>query len=465
MSTAGFILGLGALVALSYHYWIELFETESEVARREVIVWSLKGLACPLFWWAACNFGILPGVSPLHPGTYEVTSKGFARIQDLVEVLSPTMLCITLFWAAVTFAWMFGELLRRVEDHREILVLAGVWVLVSSPLAWVIWRSYYSAGLSGIVLLWLVPIVHVGLAFVTTREPHPIYSRAIAKLKMGKYRQAEQEVIQELEKKSDDIEGWLMLAEIYANRFHDLRSAEQTILDLCAQPNLPPAQMVLACHRLADWQLKGGEDPAAARRALDVICVKLPGSHFARMAQLRMDQLPADREELHEQKEVKAIRLPALNDSLDADGPPDCPQISRKEAAARANKYVAKLKRNPNHVGAREEFAVLLAEYLGKCELAIEQLQLLLEMPDQPERKRAEWLGLMAAWHLRHHHDQATARPLLERIIREFPRLPQAIAARRRLELMEVEAMMRAMGPVQAHRVLKPILEKQPGKS
>jgi hypothetical protein len=60
-------------------------------------------------------------------------------------------------------------------------------------------------------------------------------------------------------------------------------------------------------------------------------------------------------------------------------------------------------------------------------------------MPDSPESKRAEWLGLIAAWHLKFNHDPETARQIMERVVTEFPNSPQALAARRRLNLMAME--------------------------
>ena len=104
-------------------------------------------------------------------------------------------------------------------------------------------------------------------------------------------------------------------------------------------------------------------------------------------------------------------------------------------------------------IAARENLAVTMADRLGKPDLAIEQLQLLLDLPDQPERKRAEWLGWIAAWHQKYRQDQAAARAVLERIIREFPRLPQAMAARRQIELMEVAQTVQAAPPLPQIRI------------
>jgi hypothetical protein len=77
---------------------------------------------------------------------------------------------------------------------------------------------------------------------------------------------------------------------------------------------------------------------------------------------------------------------------------------------------------------------------LDRPDLGIEQVTLLLDLPDQPEARRAEWLGLVAAWHIRYRHDADTGRKILERLIREFPQTPQALAARRRLYLLNAES-------------------------
>ena len=89
---------------------------------------------------------------------------------------------------------------------------------------------------------------------------------------------------------------------------------------------------------------------------------------------------------------------------------------------------------------ARERLARLFAEHLDKPELAIEQVNLLLDMPDQPDGRRAEWQSLTAAWCIRYLHDSDTGRKTLERLIREFPQSVQAFAARRRLQLLDAES-------------------------
>jgi hypothetical protein len=155
------------------------------------------------------------------------------------------------------------------------------------------------------------------------------------------------------------------------------------------------------------------------------------------MAQLRIDQLPSSSEELREQKTARAIPLPALGDRFD--GPPGLPPLDRDKAVESAHSCVEKLKENPNNVQAREKLARLLAEHLDQAGQGIDQITLLLNMPDRSESERAEWLGIIAAWHIRYRQDVDTGRKFLERVVQEFPGSPQAFAARRRLAAFDRE--------------------------
>jgi hypothetical protein len=340
-------------------------------------------------------------------------------------------------WAALTLGWVIAGVaagLREEEarsDFKALCITCSVAMLLPDV------GIYYLGGLPllGLAVVGIaVPIAAYAPNIVQTKKLPPMYGRAIAKLKFGKYTEAEWEIIRELERCEDDFQGWMMLAELYANNFNDLGEAEQTILDICDQPRTSASQISIALHRLADWYLKLGGDPDAARRALQMICDRLRGTHLARMAQLRINQLPQSAQELLEQQGAVAIPLPALSDELDE--PPPEAKVSRARAREMADECVQRLNRDPNNVSAREKLARILTEMLGQPDMGIEQITLLLNMPDQTELKYAEWLGTIAAWHIRYRNDPETGRAVLERIVTQFPETPQALVARRRLRLM-----------------------------
>jgi hypothetical protein len=284
----------------------------------------------------------------------------------------------------------------------------------------------------------LLPMAAYGPAVLRPKKLPPMYARAIARMKFGKYAEAEWEIIRELEKREDDFDGWMMMADLYANHFHDLGEAEQTILEICDQRRTTTSQLSVALHRLADWQLTIGNDPEAARRSLQMICDRLRGTHLAHMAQLRLNQLPRTEAQLQEQKTATKIHLPALGDSFDGE-PEPAPAVNQDKAVATANACVQQLKQDPNNISAREKLARTFAEQLEQADRGIEQLALLLNLPDQPDSRRAEWLGLTAAWHIKYRRDADAGRKALERLIEEFPRTPQAFSARRRLQLLDRE--------------------------
>jgi hypothetical protein len=292
-------------------------------------------------------------------------------------------------------------------------------------------------GLAGIALL--APMAGYAPGVLHLKKTPPMYARAIARMKFGKYSEAEWEIIRELEKSEDDFEGWMMLANLYANNFNDLLEAEQTILGICDHPKTTPSQLSVALHQLAHWQVQRG-DPAAARRTLQMICSRLPGTHLAHMAQLRINQLPASVAELEQQQGVARIPLPALGDAFDEQPTQAEPGMERHKAAEEANTCVEILEADPKNVPARERLARLFAEHLDQPDLGIEQVTLLLEMSDQPDSHRAEWLSLVAAWHIKYRHDSDAGRQTLERLIREFPQSVQAFAARRRLQLLDAKS-------------------------
>jgi len=156
-----------------------------------------------------------------------------------------------------------------------------------------------------------------------------------------------------------------------------------------------------------------------------------------------MEQLPGTRQELLEQRKPKTVRLPALRDDLDETSARHIPETNPLQARTLAHQCVEKLRQNPDDVAAREKFAILLAERLGEAALGIEQLDLLLAMPDQTEQKSAEWLALAARWQMRYRQNTDAARQRLKRLIQLYPQTPQAFAAQRRLSLMEVDDRFR----------------------
>jgi uncharacterized protein len=431
---------------LGYHYWERVFEAKGSAENRRFVSWAAKGLIAPVALWLVINTGIVPGMPILVREVAMAKDQGAGWSHALWRSVWAALALVSSYWCALTFCWLAAVLVPRVEDRSQFAKISLIWTLILLPFSGLLLFLVGLKGLGAAGMIVLVPLVHLNLALSVPQPKFVSYAPALAKLKFGKYRDAERDIIKELEKCEDDYTGWLMLAELYARQFHDLNEADRTVRELCAQPNIDGVQVSLALNRLADWHLSLADDPVSARAALEEIVRVMPGTHNAHMAEQRIAQLPSSAEELREQRKPRVYRLPALGDALE-EADVERTESDLLDARLQADRCVAKLKENPNHVAAREEFAVLLAHRLGRAEVAIDQLRLLVNMPDQPVAKVADWLATMAAWHLKYRRDEAAARPILDRLIQQFPGTTQALAARRRLELMETEKLVQAAPP------------------
>jgi len=436
------LVGLAGFCLAMWDFCQRLPAGQTPKLRRWFTNWMFKGLVIPFLLWMLFNSAIWNWLPPLMPDVEFAKMNGeWPAMMQRVAVLG--LFVVGTYWAAVTVAWLLVVLKDQTADPRQFRNCLLVWSAILGPLALLmIWSfGWRLAGLG--VTLWLLPILQQVLALQPEQKAIPVYSRALAAMNFDKYEEAEQAVLEELESCEDDFDGWMMLAELYAFHFDDLPAAAKLVRETCEHPGTTPSQFAVACHRLADWQLKLAQDPDAARVALEEICRRHPRSHLDHMARLRINQLPPNREEWIASQSVKKIRLTTLHGPMKQSGAAPVAPMSRQEAFTRSQQCVVRLTSYPDDAVAREELARLWAEDLGQIEMAMDQLELLLAMPGQAPAKAAEWLGLMASWHLRFPQDLSAARTAMERLARQYPHSPQALAARRRLNLMDIEAKMR----------------------
>lgn len=402
-------------------------------------IWLGKGLVTPVLIWILLGAGAWPGLPPLFGPT------GGSMTRSILESSGVGMICISSYWAGLTLAWWIANLIPHIpeENRASMRGVIGIWGLPGLVLGgWIVWAGGWGWLGLGLVF-WLLPVAHGLIPLRVFVRPQPHYTMAVASLKFGKYAEAEQVVIQELEKCEDDFQGWMMLAELYANHFDDLPGAAATVYALIDQPNVNASNASVALHRLADWHLQLGEDPAAARQALEEISRRFPGSHLDKMARQRINRLPESVEALREQRHPRPIRLNRCEDVTVLE--PDASEVglTESEAAARAERYVRELEADPDDAETRERFARLLAGTLQQPHLAIEQLELLVGIPNQPAGRIARWLSLMADWYQRRLEEPERARQTLQRIADRYPGTQFAFDAQRRVALLDAESKWR----------------------
>jgi len=354
------------------------------------------------------------------------------------------------------FGWWLWHCLKNSDDPPKLLFK---WILTFLCMAALVWLVVGVEGLGRLtmpfvavaigVVMSIVWAPHIGavLAKPFTSmfdggdqeiEPQPLYSIAMAKRKAGKYHEALYEVHKQLERFPHDFQGLMMLAEIQAENLNDLPGAEITIQRLLNQPGHLPASIALALNEVADWHLKYLQDPGSARQALQKIIELYPDSEQSHMAAQRIAHL-ANTEELlavHDRDPIPLVggaqRIGLMKDSSSLRKPVEDPAVL-------AAQYVKHLEQHPLDNEAREKLALLYAEHYQRADLAIDQLEQLVQQPHLAPKQVAHWLNLIADLQIRYTEDTEAPKQTLRRIIELYPHLSYAENAQHRLAHLNLQ--------------------------
>lgn len=282
------------------------------------------------------------------------------------------------------------------------------------------------------------PIASLYDGGTTAPDPHPAYSIAQSRQKQGKYLEAVVEIQKQLEKFPTDFEGHMMMAQIQAEDLNDLPAAEYTIQRLCAQPGHAPRNIAFALYSIADWHLAIGQDREAAQRGLEQISKLLPDSEFSLGAAQRIAHL-ADREMLlssHDRRKfilkegVQNIGLLAHSEHF---------RPAETDPALLAAAFVKHLEQHPLDTEAREKLAVLYADHYHRLDMATDELEQLIQQPNQPSRLVVRWLNILADLQIRGGADYEAVRATIRRIIDRDPKAAPANIAQNRLATLKLE--------------------------
>jgi len=270
-------------------------------------------------------------------------------------------------------------------------------------------------------------------------EPKPYYSVALTKRKLNRPHEAIVEVREQLARFPNDFEGVMLLAAVQAEDLKDLSAAERTLDGFCDSSSAPPKQVSAAMNHLADWHLKLAQDTEGARAALEKICARFPDSELSLQAAQRIAHLgdPAkislaahDGRPTSMPEGVKNVGLLTSSAFLQPPG---------MEPGQQAAAYVKHLEQYPLDAEVREKLAILYADHYQRLDLATGELKQLIEHPNQPARRVAHWLNLLADLQIRHGADYDTVRGTLETIVERFSNSALAERARARLAHLKLE--------------------------
>ena len=270
-------------------------------------------------------------------------------------------------------------------------------------------------------------------------EPKPYYSVALSKRKLNRPLEAVVAVREQLAKFPNDFEGLTLLASIQAEDTKDLPGAEITFNHFCDRPEAPPKQVAAAWTQLADWHLKLAQDVDSASAVLGKIIARFPETVLAAQAAQRIAHLGGTEKILLAAHDRQAVAVPegvkniGLLDSTEFLRPAE---TDPKQLAA---DYVKHLEQHPLDTDVRERLAIIYARHYQRLDLAELELAQLINEPNQPPKRVAHWLNLLADLQIHGGADYETVRETLEKIIGRFPGLPVADLAQSRLNILKLE--------------------------
>ena len=358
------------------------------------------------------------------------------------------LLVFVLLIGAILFRW-----LTRSRDHPVLLITK--WI-ISVPLIALCLVSIPIAGpfapfivvVCGIILsiLWTPNITGWLLRPITSLfdggdvepEHRPAYSIARTGRNRGQYLEAMAEVRKQLHKFPNDLEGHLLLAALQAENLNDLAGAEVTLNRYCDQPNRSVRQVAAAMNQLADWHLHFSKNVEAAKGALEKIRERFPDTEYALYAAQRIAHLAAP-EHLLAAHDPKTVPVPHDVEYLGLEK--DLSRFKPREPDPQklAEDYVRHLEQHPLDMEAREKLAVIYAQHFGRLDLAIDQLQQLMQLRHDSPQQVAHWLNLVADLQIKGGADYDTVRTTLLTIADLYPQSSVAEIARNRIDRLRLE--------------------------
>jgi len=321
--------------------------------------------------------------------------------------------------AIVTKSLITGVLVFAMVRHVAPLALSGIGAIVGVPLLaamLVILAILWRHEITGIFADPLGDMIDGGKEQI---EPQPHYAHVEAKRMAGDYAGAVTAVRAELEKFPHDFDGHMRLAALLAEHLKDLPGALGVIEDTLQLPALAPNQIAYTLNTAADWHLQFARDTESARLAIERITTLLPGTTAALHAQQRLANFTTP-EMLAREDERQPIVMPEFERKLGLKRKthvvPDKPDINAAERRLRE-----RLTKNPNDWVAREELARLYVEEFEFHDRGLQELELLISAPGQPQREVVRWLHQKASWQAKFCNDATAGKATLKRIQELYP--------------------------------------------
>ncbi len=327
-------------------------------------------------------------------------------------------------------AWVFA-LSKLIKEGPGVVIMVPITVVIFFILG-VIWTPTLAKSL-------ISPLTNAFDGGNVEADPVPFYAIAEAKRKRGFYDESISEVRKQLAKFPHDMQGHLMLAELFSEHKEDVNGAIELLEQFFEANELGPVNGAFVLNRLADLQLKFKKDPEKARSYIQRIQAEYPDTDQVDKALQRIAHLQ-DEKFLTTRHEEKKFAVKKSNLKLGLAQDPSVVQAPADDVDAQAHQMVAHLEQHPNDTEVRERLAWIYAEHYGKIDWAIDQLKQLTQLEHQSVSKMARWYHQIADIYCRFSGSSEAARFALEEFIERFPDSGHSERARTRLKRLNLEA-------------------------
>src|SRR5688572_25889163 len=170
---------------------------------RRLWPWLVKGLVLPVLLWMILNIGFSWNLHAFMPQVQAAQNSGKNWLSPFCQVSAAGLFAVSSYWAALTVLCVLAKAAAGLtpesrSDYRALCLTSLVAMAI--PAAILIWiGGWLALGLAVLVLC--LPAAGYAPAILHRAKSPPMYSSAIAKMKFGKYSEAELEIIRRSEER------------------------------------------------------------------------------------------------------------------------------------------------------------------------------------------------------------------------------------------------------------------------
>lgn len=272
----------------------------------------------------------------------------------------------------------------------------------------------------------------------------PLYAIAEARRKRGRYAEATAEVRKQLEEFPGDIDGTLLLIDLCAKDLGQMEEARAAMEEYLQNGPHPPKNIFRVLAHMAEICLATNGGREEAQQCLRRIQSMCPGTKQEMQAAQRLAHI-GSAEFLEAKKQAVRVPVKEFDRRLGLQGKKPIFQRNEKTPEELAGEYIRQLQAHPLDLEARENLARLYANHYRRLDMAVEQLETMVNYRNQQPRQVVHWLHLMADWHIQLGGNIEKARECMLRISGRFPKTAHDTQAQKRIHYLRRELRNRPL--------------------